>query len=51
MQLHDHFPAEEPSEFPATVSEPMRVDEIILSALVALAAIMMVALNLLAWVF
>jgi hypothetical protein len=51
MQFHDPIPAEEPSKFPATVSEPMQVDEIILSALVALAAMMVVALNLLAWVF
>jgi hypothetical protein len=51
MQFNDHFPAEEPSEFPATVSEPMQADDIILSVLVALAGVMVVALNLLAWVF
>lgn len=50
MQFNDHFPAEEPS-VSATVSEPMQVDEIILSVLVALAGVMVVALNLLAWVF
>jgi hypothetical protein len=49
MQFNDHFPAEKSSEFPETVSDPMQVDEIILSVLVAVAGIMVVALDLLAW--